>query len=89
MAQIVRRGVPFAGAEAVMKLPGPVTQYTIIADGDGNAMVLRHSNVTGVQDPGTVPFRLRDNTVRRELAGARLKQMNSANREFWARQVHR
>ena len=35
-----------------MRLPGPVTAYAIMDDGDGGAVVVRHASVSGVVDPG-------------------------------------
>jgi hypothetical protein len=89
MAKMDRPGVPFAGPEIYTVLPGPATQYSISTDGDGNAVVLRHSNVDRAENIGTLPYgvRARDNAARRELAGIRLKAMNKANAEFWAKQA--
>jgi hypothetical protein len=79
-----------AGAELVMKLPGPASAYFIAADGDGTACLYRASDVDGRLDPGRTvtggPSFIADARERVRREQARNKQWAAGIARFWQQQ---
>jgi hypothetical protein len=78
-----------AGAELVMKLPGPVTAYFIAADAYGNACVYAYASIDKKIDPGTAITGSRfvkDARQRAAAEQARNKHWAAGVASFWAQQ---